>query len=84
MQQFFTPQYQWLWTLALGVALFFPVRQLIWALSVRREERRLGKPTDDERRRALKRRAAFTSFLLCFVFSIAYVHVMFRSSSGSQ
>ena len=83
MQQFFTPQYQWLWMLALGVALFFPVRQLIWTLSVRREERKLGKPTDDERRQALKRRAAFTSFLLCFVFSVAYVHAMFRSSSGS-
>ena len=68
----------------LGAALFFPVRQLIWALSVRREERKLGKPADDDRRRALKRRAAFTSFLLCFVFSIAYVHVMFRSFFPSQ
>ena len=84
MQELFSPQYQWLWTLALCAALFFPVRQLIWALSVRREERKLGKPTDDGRRRALKRRAAFTSFLLCFIFSIAYIHVMFRSFFGSQ
>lgn len=83
MQQLFSPQYQWLWTLVLGAALFFPVRQLIWALSVRREERRLGKPTDGERRAALKRRAAFTSFLLCFIFAIAYVHVMFRNFFGN-
>jgi len=79
MQQLFSPQYQWLWTLVLGAALFYPVRQLIWALSVRREERKVGKPTDAERRKALKRRAAFTSFLLCFIFSVAYVHVTFRS-----
>lgn len=84
MQHLFSPQYQWLWTLVLGAALFFPVRQLIWAMSVRREERKLGTQTDDERRQALRRRAAFTSFLLCFVFSIAYVHVMFRSFFGSQ
>lgn len=79
MQHLFSPQYQWLWTVVLGAALFFPVRQLIWALSVRREERKLGTPTDENRRHVLKRRAAFTSFMLCFIFSIAYVHVMFRS-----
>jgi hypothetical protein len=79
MQQLFSPQYQWLWTLVLGVALFFPVRQLIWAMSVRREERKTGRPTDEDRRRALKRRAAFTAFLVCFVFSVAYVHVMFKN-----
>lgn len=79
MQQLFSPQFQWLWTLVLGAALFLPVRQLIWALSVRREERKLGKPTDEDRRRALKRRASFTAFLLCFIFAVAYVHVMFSN-----
>ena len=83
MQEFFSPQYQWLWTLVLCAALFYPVRQLIWAMAVRREERKLGKPTDDERRRVLKRRAAFTSVLLCFIFSVAYVHVTFRSVFSS-
>lgn len=83
MQQLFSPQYQWLWTIALGAALFYPVRQLIWAMSVRREERKLGQPTDEGRRQALRRRAAVTSFLVCFVFSIAYVHVMFRSFFAS-
>lgn len=83
MQQLFSPQYQWFWTLVLGVLLFFPVRQLIWAMSVRREERKLARPTDEDRRRALKRRATVTSVLLCFVFSVAYVHVMFRSFVAS-
>lgn len=84
MEELFSPHYQWLWTGLLGVALFFPVRQLIWVLSVRREESRLGKPTDDARRRLLKRRATVTSMLLCFVFAVAYIQVMFRSLNGSQ
>lgn len=84
MEELFTPRYQWLWTALLGVALFFPVRQLVWTLSVRREERKLGQPTDETRRRSLKRRATITSVLLCFVFSVAYIQVTFRSLSGDQ
>ena len=76
MESFFTTQYQFLWTAGLGLALFFPVRQLIWVLSVRRVERKEG-PTDEEGRRALKRRAGFTAALLCFVFSVVYVNSMF-------
>jgi 4-amino-4-deoxy-L-arabinose transferase-like glycosyltransferase len=84
MEELFSPHYQWLWTGLLGVALFFPVRQLIWVLSVRREESRLGQPTDDARRRSLKRRATVTSVLLCLVFSVAYIQVMFKSLNGTQ
>ena len=84
MEELFSSQYQWLWTLVLGLALFFPVRQLIWTMSVRREERKLGEPTDESRRHALKRRATITSVLLCFVFSVIYMQAAFRSLGGSQ
>ena len=84
MQQIFSPEYQWLWTLALGAALFYPVRQFIWVMSVRREERKLGQDTDEARRVALKRRSTVTSLLLCFVFSILYVQVMFKSLFDNQ
>ena len=47
METLFTSEYRWLWTVVLGVMLFFPVRQLIWVLSVRRHERRTGKEADD-------------------------------------
>ena len=67
---------QTFWTILLGVALFLPVRRLIWVLSVRTEERRQGAPTDDARRHALKRRATVTAVLLCFVFSVLYVQTM--------
>ncbi len=59
------------WVVILAAALFYPVRQLIWALTVRRQERREGK-TDEETRQALKRRANITAILLSFVFSYFY------------
>ena len=71
MVDFFGPYSREIWTLVLALALFFPVRQLIWALSVRRAEKREG-PTDEARRRSLKRRAAVTAALLSFVFAYFY------------
>lgn len=75
-------QYQLLWTILLAVALFYPVRQLIWALSVRREERRLGLPADEARRSAIKRRASVTAGLLCFVFAVLYQNVLMNQLYG--
>jgi len=76
MQALFTAQYQWLWTLGLAVALFFPLRQLIWTLSVRRSEKKQGE-TDATTRENLKKRAGVTSALLSFVFSVLYVGTLF-------
>lgn len=66
----------WLWTTVLGGLLFYPTRQLLWVLAVRRLERRLGKPTSEEQRTSLKRRMTVTAALLCFVFSVIYVNVV--------
>lgn len=74
--------YELLWSVLLAVALFFPVRQFIWVLSVRREERRLGQPTDEVRRTALKRRASVTAALLCFVFATLYQNVLMNQFYG--
>ncbi len=64
---------RWLWLVALAVALFFPVRQLIWVLAVRREQRQTGGQVPDENvRRHLKGRAGVTSALLCLIFSAVY------------
>ncbi len=71
------PESRWLWLVALAVALFFPVRQLIWVLAVRREQRRAGGQVPDENvRRHLKGRAGVTSALLCLVFSAVYGGIM--------
>lgn len=71
------PEYKWLWAAALGVALFYPVRQLIWVLSVRRAQRRTGELPGEQDKDSMKRRAGFTSALLCLAFAAVYGEVMF-------
>ena len=66
-----------LWVGVLSVALFFPVRQLIWVLYVRKKQK-IQKDVSDEEKKILKRRATFTSILLCVVFSYIYVNQVFN------
>ncbi len=69
----FATESRWLWSAALAVVLFFPVRQLIWVLAVRREQRQTGGQVPDENvRRRLKGRAGVTSALLCLIFAAVY------------
>jgi len=62
-----------LWILILGVALFFPVRQLIWILYVRRKQKK-QKLVSKEEINTLKKKATFTSIFLSLVFSYIYVN----------
>ncbi len=77
MATLFTAEFAWLWAVVLMAALFWPVRQLIWVLQVRRAEQRDG-PADETRRAVLKRRAGVSSALLCFVFSALYAYNLFQ------
>jgi HEAT repeat protein len=55
------------------------VRKLIWVLSVRRAQAKAqGELPDEATRNSLKRRAAFTAALLCFLFAYLYVGATFR------
>ena len=65
-----------LWIIFLSVALFFPVRKLIWVLYVRKKQK-TQKLVSDEEKNSLKKRATFTSILLCIVFSYIYVKQVF-------
>ena len=76
MESLFSRDFAPLWALVLAVALFFPVRQLIWALYLRRAHR-LGEVDEAESRR-LRTRAGVTGALLCFVFSLLYTYHMFQ------
>ena len=76
MEALFTRDYYLLWSLGLGVALFFPVRQLIWVRYMRRAQRQ-GEPDEAEGRR-LKKRATVTAVLICFVFSALYTGHLFQ------
>ena len=66
-----------IWVLILTTALFFPVRKMIWVLYVRRKQKSQKIVSDDEKK-YLKKRATFTSILLCVVFSYVYVIQVFN------
>ena len=66
-----------IWVALLSAALFFPVRQLIWVLYVRKKQKS-QKIVSEEERKVLKKRATFTSILLCIVFSYLYVIQVFN------
>ena len=66
-----------IWIAILSLALFFPVRQLIWVLYVRKKQKSQNTVSDDEKI-GLKKRATFTSVLLCIVFSYLYVSQVFN------
>ena len=62
-----------LWIVLFSTVLFFPVRQLIWVLYVRKKQK-TQQAVSDEEKKTLKKRATFTSILLCVVFSYIYVN----------
>ncbi len=76
MSEIFSQDYALLWTVAITLALFIPVRQLIWVMSVRRAER--DGEHDLARRDRLKQRAAVTAALLSFIFAFFYTGVLFK------
>ena len=65
------------WITILSVALFFPVRKLIWVLYVRKKQK-TQQTVSEEEKKVLKKRATFTSVLLCIVFSYLYVSQVFN------
>jgi hypothetical protein len=62
----------WLWVAALALALFVPVSKLVWVLSVRRLERRLGHPLSDQDRAGQLNRARFVAIVVCVAFSALF------------
>ena len=66
-----------IWITLLSIALFFPVRQLIWVLYVRKKQK-TQQSVSEEEKIVLKKRATFTSVLICIVFSYLYVNQVFN------
>jgi hypothetical protein len=66
-----------LWVIILSLALFLPVRQLIWILYVRKKQK-IQKFVSEEEKKTLKKRATFTSIFLSIVFSYIYVNQVFN------
>ena len=77
LKSFYMAFHDPIWVVALSTALFFPVRQMIWVLYVRKKQKS-QKIVSDEEKKVLKKRATFTSVLLCIVFSYLYVSQVFN------
>lgn len=67
-------QYVWFfgWSALLAALLFVPVSKLVWALSVRRQQRKLERELDDAELQGQLRRARFISFILVVVFALLF------------
>ena len=74
---YYTTFHDPLWIILLSTVLFFPVRKLIWVLYVRKKQK-TQQSVSDEEKFSLKKRATFTSVLLCIVFSYIYVNQVFN------
>lgn len=71
MAELFTAKYALVWVVGLALALYFPVRNLIWALMVRRAMSKAEIDAAEQER--LRRRAGVTATLLVFVFAYIFV-----------
>ena len=77
MKNFYIAFHDPLWVIILSTVLFFPVRQLIWVLYVRKKQKK-QKLVSEEEINILKKRATFTSIFLSLVFSYIYVNQAFN------
>ena len=77
LKSFYIALHDPVWITILSVALFFPVRKLIWVLYVRKKQK-TQQTVSEEEKKVLKKRATFTSVLLCIVFSYLYVSQVFN------
>ncbi len=71
-----------LWTLALAVALWWPVSRMIWVLSVRRLQRKLARELGAEEIEGQKRRAWVLSAALSLLFSALFNYRLLDAGSS--
>lgn len=67
------------WSALLAAMLFIPVSKLVWTLSVRRQERKLGRKLDQGEISGQLRRARFITFFLVIPFAVFFNANVFGS-----
>ena len=72
----------WPAVLILAGLLLYPVATLIWVMSVRRLERKLSRPLEDEERTGQRNRAWILAVFLCLLFSFLFNLSMVGSGIG--
>ncbi len=72
----------WISVAVLAGALLLPVSKLVWVLSVRRLERRLGQSLSEQEREGQRGRAWFLAIVLCSLFSALFNYQLLDMASG--
>lgn len=69
-----SPQNLWFfgWSVLLAAMLFFPVTKLVWTLSIRRQQRKLGRRLDETEVAGQLNRARFIAFFLVMAFALMF------------
>ena len=69
-----SPEYLWFfgWSVLLAAMLFFPVSKLVLTLSVRRQQRKLGRKLNDAEMSGQLQRARFLTFFLVIIFALMF------------
>ena len=79
MLELYKTFHQPIWTLLLFVALYFPIKKILYQLYMKKffKDNPDKKELDEDIKNKLNKRARFTSILLSFVFSYLYVQNVF-------
>jgi hypothetical protein len=73
--------YYWLSVAVLAALLFWPASRMIWVLSVRRLERKLGQPLTEPERVGQRQRARVIAIVVCTVFSALFNYQLLEMAS---
>jgi hypothetical protein len=74
--------YYWVSVVVLAGLLLWPVSKLVWVLSVRRLERRLGQRLSEQEREGQRGRAWFLAIVLCSLFSALFNYQLLDMAHG--
>jgi hypothetical protein len=74
--------YSWVSVVVLTALLLWPVSKLVWVLSARRLERRLGHPLSEREREGQRGRAWFLAIVLCSIFSALFNYQILDMANG--
>ena len=79
MLELYKTFHQPIWTIGLFIALYFPIKKILYQLYMKKFFKDNPEKTDldDEIKKKINKRARFTSILLSLVFSYLYVQNVF-------
>jgi hypothetical protein len=74
--------YYWVSVVVLAGLLLWPVAKLVWVLSVRRLERRLGHPLSAREQQGQRGRAWFLAIVLCSIIAALFNNQILDMAHG--